>query len=692
MRGVGVVLSLLAVFGFPGAAAATHATTHAEYEPGELLVRFERGASTSRALAAADAELAERLPLPGLVRVELAPGTSLAEAEAELERRPEVRYAQPNYRYRLSLEPNDPYYTDGSLWGLHQASDADIDAPEAWNATTGSSTMTVAVVDSGVEHTHPDLVDNMWANPGEVPGDLVDNDGNGRVDDVRGWDFVSNDAIPQDNVGHGTHVAGTIGARGNNAQGLTGVNWIVRLMALRVGNTSLTDDAIVAGFQYACAKGAKVINGSFGGYDFSPALHDAIAACPNSLFVFAAGNDGVSTDAYPTYPCNDSAKNVLCVGATDSADALAYFSNYGSGVDLGAPGHNIRSTYPGSTYAVASGTSMAAPHAAGAAALVLSARPALTAIQARQALLASGDRLPSLHGLLGTGARLNVARALTQDVDPPSTDPTVSSGTPVGVWVNTSSISVSWSGATDPAGIGGYSFGWSPDPSFEPDEAKDGDASVTSITSAVPDGQQWFHVRAGDVHGNFGATKHIGPFLIDTFPPVRPTLSSPTHRAGVPSANRTIELNWASASDSISGLDGFSFAWGRGQLVAVDQTKDVEESVFRTTSPRLDTGAWWFGIRARDNAGNWTDTVVLGPFVVTGVAPVCTVPRLRGLTLVGAKRLLVKRGCAIGTVSRAFSRRVGRGRVIAQKRLPGLRLARGAKVGVVLSRGRPRRR
>jgi subtilisin family serine protease len=666
MRGLGAGLSILAVLAFPGAVAASQASAPLSAEPGELLVRFERGASQAHALTAADAEAVERLPLSGLVRVQLEPGMSLAAAEAAFEQRPEVRYAEPNYRYRVQATPNDPDF--GLLWGLHQASDADIDAPEAWDLTTGSDSVTVAVVDTGVASTHPDLAANM----------------------VAGWDFFENDSDPSDEDGHGTHVAGTIGARGDNNVGITGVNWRVKLMPLRVGDaTSIPLDAVVAAFHHACANGAKVINGSFGGYSYSQAIHDAIAACPSSLFVFSAGNDAVDNDVYPTYPCNDPARNVVCVAATDSLDNLAYFSNHGSNVELAAPGSGIRSTIPGPSYDSYSGTSMAAPHVTGAAALVLAHRPTLTPVEVRQALMLSTDRKAALVGYVETG-RLNVARALTQDVTPPA-DPTLASTTPVGVWVNTSTISVSWGGASDPAGIGGYSYGWSPDPTFEPDETKDVEANVTSVTSVVPDGQQWFHVRAGDTHGNFGATKHIGPFLVDTFPPVRPTLSSPTHRAGLPSANRAIEINWASASDSVSGIDGFSFAWGRQQLVAVDQTKDAEEGVFRTTSPRLDPGAWWFGIRARDNAGNWSETVVLGPFVITGVAPVCTVPRLRGLTLVGAKRLLVKRGCALGRVTRAYSRRVGRGRVIAQKRTPGLRLARGAKIAVVLSRGRRRR-
>ena len=655
--GLTVTLAILAVLAFPGAVPASEAPVS---EPGELLVSFEPGAKQAPALDAVDAQRVDPLPQAGLVKVELEPGTSVAEAEAALERRPEVRYAEPNYRYSPHATPNDPLFPQ--LWGLQQPNDADIDAPEAWNLTTGGLGVTVAVVDTGVAYTHPDLVANM----------------------VTGWDFFSNDGDPSDAVGHGTHVAGTIGAFGNNGAGVTGVNWRVRLMPLRVGDANnIPASAVVAAFDHACANGVKIVNGSFGGFSASSAIHDAIARCPGMLFVFSAGNNSSSNDARPVFPCNDPSPNVVCVAATNQSDQLASFSNYGTSVELAAPGNGILSTYIGPEYAILNGTSMAAPHVSGAAALVLARRPSLTSIQLRQALMLSADPKPGLP--VATG-RLNVSRALTQDVDPPSA-PNVASTTPLNVWVNTNRISVSWSGAFDPAGIGGYSYGWSTDPAFEPDETKDAEANAGAVTSTVSDGRQWFHLRAADIFGNYSAAKHLGPFLVDTLAPARPTLSSSTHRPGARSAARRIAVNWSS-SDSGSGLDGFSYAWGHRRQVVVDRTKDVEQSVLRTRTKRLDPGTWWFGIRARDVAGNWTAPVVLGPLVITGKPPACTVPRLRGLTLIGSKRLLVKRGCSLGRITRSYSRRVARGRVIAQKRQPGLRLRRGAKVGVVLSRGR----
>jgi subtilisin family serine protease len=683
MRGLGAALSILAVLGFPGAVTSTHAAEPSSFVPGELLVRFASSttaAARADVLAELEARVVERLPLSGLVRVRLESGTSVPAAAAAFERRAGVRYAEPNHLYRLAATPNDPAF--GSLWGLHQPSDADIDAPEAWDLTQGSDAVTVAVVDSGIDYTHPDLQDNIWAN--------------------RGWDFVNDDNDPMDDESHGTHVAGTIGARGNNGVGVTGLNWRVKLMAVKAGDVDgyLEEAWIVQAFQYACANGAKVINGSFGGAP-ADAIRNAIDACPGALFVFAAGNGGYdeigdNNDFNPIYPCSFGSPNIVCVAATDSTDTRADFSNFGvTNVDIGAPGVNIRSTVPlaldtedgvADGYSSWAGTSMATPHVAGAAALLLAHRPNLTPAEVRRALLLSADPKASLAGRVATGARLNVARALTQEVTLPTVS-AQSTSPSLNAWSNVNAAVASWSG-TDASGIDGYSFAWSPDAAFSPDEVKDVEENVTTTSANLADGRTWFHLRARDGAGNWSDPVHLGPFQVDTFPPTRPTLSSPSHRAGVASIDRTVEINWISLGDSLSGLDGFSFTWSRQSLVPVDQTKDAEEGVARTTSTGLESGAWWFGIRARDNAGNWTDTTVLGPFVITGSTPHCTVPRLRGLTLVGAKRSLAKKGCALGRVSKTYSRRVRRGRVVAQRPGPGLRLRRGAKVSVVLSRGR----
>jgi subtilisin family serine protease len=677
-RGLGA--ALLAVVGLAlagGVAAAGDAAAPAP-APQEILVRFEPGAAQERALDSVDAALVQRMPLGGLVRARLEPGVSLAAADRALERRSDVVAAGPNTTYELYATPNDTRYSE--LWGLEA-----IGAPLAWDVTQGSNAVVVAVVDTGADVTHPDLDANIWTNPGEVANGL-DDDANGLVDDLKGWDFASGDANVNDTNGHGTHVSGTIGAEGHNGAGVTGVNWRVKVMPLRTGNSTLSGLAIEQAFRYACAEGAQVVNGSFGSPSPDPFVRDAIEDCPQTLFVFAAGNESTNNDAQPRYPCNYSLENIVCVAASDVDDSVAAFSNYGtSNVDLAAPGADILSTIPGGTFAYFDGTSMASPHVAGAAALVLSHRPTHTPLELKNALLLSVDKTPAYAGAVKTGGRLNVARALSQEVEPP-TGLTASSPSHAVSWSANSTVQVVWSGATDENGIGGYSYAFSPVADFVPDEVKD--TTVTTLTTSLADGEHWFHVRAVDGQGNWGQAVHVGPIRIDTFQPVRPVPSSPSHQVGGASADRTIDVAWSGASDAQSGLDGFAVSWTQGRAGTPPTVKNLEETVSRVTSPQLAVGAWWFNIRAVDNAGNWSDTVSVGPFSIRVGPAACTVPRLRGLALVAAKRLLTKRGCSLGRVSRVRSRRVARGRVVAQRPAPGLRLARGARVRVILSRGR----
>jgi subtilisin family serine protease len=299
-----------------------------------------------------------------LTLVRVGSGATVGEALARFRRRADVSYAEPDYEITTSATtPNDSRF--GELWGMNNTGqsvnghpagqpDADIDAPEAWDLTTGSAAIKVAVLDTGVALDHPDLAPNIWTNPGEVPGNGKDDDGNGFVDDVHGWDFADGSNNPQDENGHGSHVAGTIGAAGNNdAAGagptdVVGVNWHVALMPVRIlaadGTGFVSDE--VSGINYAMQNGARVVNMSFGHPDFSQAEHDAIAAATNTLFVTAAGNDMLSVDTNPTYPCSLGLPNMLCVAATRGDDRLASFSNYGNTVDIAAPGLDVLSTYP----------------------------------------------------------------------------------------------------------------------------------------------------------------------------------------------------------------------------------------------------------------------------------------------------------------------------------------------------------
>ena len=341
-----------------------------------------------------------------------------------------MRFAEPDAVYRVDTLPNDPLF--GQLWGLNNTgqtvksstgtADADIDAPEAWSTTTGSSSVVVAVIDSGVDWHHPDLAANIWTNPGEsCPGcasDGIDNDGNGYVDDVHGWDFVNDDNDPFDDHGHGTHVAGTIGASGSNGVGIAGVNWNVQIMPLKFigANGQGTADDAVRAILYATRMGAVASNNSWGGEEFSQALEDAIADADahGSLFVAAAGNSGKNTDTTPDYPSGFDLPNVITVGATDQNDVRAWFSNYGKqSVDLAAPGTNIYSTWPGGIYRFSEGTSMAAPHVTGVAALAKAAFPFASAVGLKALILRTVDQNASFAGLSTTGGRLNARAAVT---------------------------------------------------------------------------------------------------------------------------------------------------------------------------------------------------------------------------------------------------------------------------------------
>ncbi len=344
-----------------------------------------------------------------------------------------VRYAEPDYIIHVTqTQPNDSQFAE--LWGMNNtgqtggAADADIDAPEAWDIATGNSDVVVAVVDTGIDINHPDLVSNIWSNPLETVNG-VDDDGNGFIDDIRGWDFVNHDNSPLDDYGHGTHVAGTIAASGNNSAGVVGVNWQARIMALKFIDSSgsgATSDAIEA-LQYAASLrrsgiNVRITNNSWGDTNgiYSTSLSQAIQDQGEAgiLFVAAAGNWNHDNDASPFYPASYPWSNIISVAATDHHDAKASFSHYGlTSVDLGAPGVNILSTTVGGGYDYMSGTSMATPHVAGVAALLWSTRPDASWQDVRKAILNGTDPVSSMFGKTVTGGRLNAYKALLSFFD-----------------------------------------------------------------------------------------------------------------------------------------------------------------------------------------------------------------------------------------------------------------------------------
>ena len=384
------------------------------------------------AVASAGGSVRARKPASGIYLVSFPAETvdALPAAIADLRTVPGLlRIAEPDYIVHAALTPADPSYSQ--LWGLHNTgqtggvADADIDAPEAWDISVGSRSVLVGVIDTGIDHTHPDLAANIWTNPGEIAGNGIDDDANGYVDDTRGWDFFNNDNTPShDDDHHGTHVAGTIGSTGGTGIGVVGVAHEVSLVPLKFlgANGGATSDAIEA-VAYSTAIGVNLTSNSWTGSGFSQALSDAIssAGAAGKLFVAAAGNNAVNTDLTPDYPASFPLANIISIAATDHADALASFSNYGAtSVDLGAPGANIHSTSPGSAYRTLSGTSMAAPHVAGAAAVLLAHAGPLSPADLKALLLDHGDSIPALAGRTVTGKRLNLAASLaaTGPADP----------------------------------------------------------------------------------------------------------------------------------------------------------------------------------------------------------------------------------------------------------------------------------
>lgn len=366
----------------------------------------------------------QKKPLSGLYLIEFPDdagfdGVENALAQLQTPGAP-VRFAEPDYLlYPLDVSlPDDPDF--GRQSGLKSSGEngeeGDIDVLAAWDFHTGSAKVLVGVIDSGIDYLHPDLQANIWSNPKEIPGNRIDDDRNGYVDDVRGWDFLSNDAKPMDEDGHGTHCAGTIGAVGNNGIGITGVCMDVTLVPLRVlGYYGASNSDVTEALAYATRVGVAVTSNSYGGTKSSRALREQIemAGKAGALFVSAAGNEGDNLDYTSFRPGTYGASNIINVAATNASDQLAGFSNYGvKSVDIAAPGVRIYSTVPGGRYHQDSGTSMAAPFVTGAVALLKSAYPGLSGSKIKELLLSSADRLPALEGKILSGGRLNVAQAM----------------------------------------------------------------------------------------------------------------------------------------------------------------------------------------------------------------------------------------------------------------------------------------
>ena len=390
---------------------------------GELLVKFRDGTSAEssrRVLQKNDSAVIDKFDGLGWQRIKLPAGKNVDIAAAEYLESSQVEAVQPNYYYRLLATPNDANFA--GLWGM-----AKISAPQAWDLNTGSSSVVIANIDTGIKYDHADLAANIWTNAGEVNANGIDDDNNGFVDDYYGYDFYYNDPNPMDENGHGTHTAGTMGAVGNNLIGVAGVNWNVKIMAIKIydsdGNGT-TSAMLINAYNYIRLMkqrgvNIRVTNNSYGGCDeacgYDQATKDAIDALGRAgvLQVFAAGNNGQNADNVPMYPAAYDSPWIISVANSTSTDARNSGSNYGLiSVDLAAPGTSIQSTLLNGGYGGLTGTSMAAPHVAGAAALLAAHNPNLSLDSIKATILNQVDQLPAWNGVVKTGGRLNVAKVL----------------------------------------------------------------------------------------------------------------------------------------------------------------------------------------------------------------------------------------------------------------------------------------
>jgi subtilisin family serine protease len=421
----GIILLPLLVAG-----SVSAQTVSTQFREGELLVKFRGGVAQAQVQSTFSSVGIAQIKYFPAIDVYLCNITNQQSVNAAVQASqadPNIEYAEPNYIYTKfepapRATPNDPRFDE--LYAMQNSNDADIDAVEAWDTQQGSKDILVGVIDTGVDYNHEDLSANMWRNPGESgdgkENNGVDDDGNGYVDDVFGWNFQGDNNDPLDDNGHGTHVSGTIGAVGNNGTGVVGVNWQVSIMALKFldanGSGELAD--AIPAIIYAADMGAHLTSNSWGGGGFSQAMQDAIeyARDRSSIFVAAAGNNGLNNDDFANYPSNYDVANVIAVAANDRNDNLASFSNTGKKtVDLSAPGVDILSCQPGNSYQTLSGTSMATPHVSGVLGLTLAQYPGISYRDAMIRVLGSVDIKSQFNNTTATGGRLNANNVFSTD-------------------------------------------------------------------------------------------------------------------------------------------------------------------------------------------------------------------------------------------------------------------------------------
>ena len=586
-----------------------------QYDPYSVFVKFSVDATAADRDAVAAAVGGSALHtyslVPGLVHLEIT--CSVKDAIDRIATLKGVEYVEPDFVVRADAVPNDPSF--GLLWGMQNTGQtvnadpgiagADARATGAWDILVGNPGFVVAIIDSGTLLSHPDLAANIWTNPGEIAGNGIDDDANGYIDDVSGYDFFSIDNNPSDG-GHGTHTAGTVGAVGNNGIGVAGVAWNCKIMPLRfLGPTGgFTSDAILA-IQYAVQKQVKVSNNSWGGSVASQPLYDAIAAARSfdHLFVASAGNNAANSDSLPSYPAAYNLDNIISVAATDNNDARAFFSNYGpASVDLGAPGVNVLSTY-GTSYAYLNGTSMAAPHVAGVAALVFMQNPTMTYAQVKARILGSVRPIASLTGLCVSGGVLNAAAALNAPPPPPPNNaPTVTITSPTSGASFLTGAAITFTGSALDLEDGSRTATMTWTSSLQGQIGVGGNFTLASLVA----GTHVITVRATDTAGLAGTATVSITLTVPVIPAI------PTAMRVVRSASNAI-TTWRDRSNNETGFEirreqRINNVWTNTTIVGT-----VGANVQTFTNSGLPAGIYRYAVRAVNGsaASAWTGWVQL---------------------------------------------------------------------------------
>jgi len=603
-----LTLSVAAVFSVFSAVFSIEAQA-SNFVPEQVLVQFESDTSAYQR-----AQLRQRL---GVVQAKGLGGANMSvftlEADTDIKaaivkgsQEDTLLKIEPNYYSQTTTLPNDPslasqwylHNTGQTIAGMPGVSGADIGAARAWDLNVGSPNVIVAVIDTGIDLTHPDLISNIYSNPGETgagkESNGLDDDSNGYIDDWRGWDFFNNDSVPDDLSGHGTQMAGIIGATGNNGIGISGAGQNIRLLPLRAGNgTTLNNSDIVSSIHYAAGRGAQIVNMSFTSTVYSGIIDNAIGAHPDVLYMTGAGNSGVDVSSDPHYPCSLTDSHLLCVAATTNQDQLAGFSNFSSSaVDLGAPGDNMLSTNFTGGYNFDEGTSQATASASGAAALLLSSQPGFNSTALRARLLATTDDAISLSGKTVAGGRISAGNA-TDFVAPqttlPSPPPSLTNQTQPSASFSSNESNVRFQCQID-------SGAWL-------------DCTSPYTLPAASDGSHTFRVRAIDGGNNTDSSPSIANYTIDTVAPNTTLDNGPS--GIVTSADASFETS--------SNEAGFVFE------CQLDQQGWVLCPGGSANYSNLLDGEHIFQVRAVDQAGNVDSTPSVRGWIVNTHPPSTTI-------------------------------------------------------------------